>query len=103
MEGFMTNDSFPEIVEGNSAAAFVKFPIINIKGFNGEPDSFECAIDKNDILPDIQKVNYLKNLAEGKAATITSNIKFANENYKICLSLQRVSLGKLLKVENRLT
>ena len=98
----MTNDSFPEIVEDNSAAAFVKFPI-NIKGFNGEPDSFECAIDKNDILPDIQKANYLKTLAEGKAATMTSNIKFANENYKICLSLQRVSLGKLLKVENRLT
>ena len=49
----MTNDSFPEIVEDNSAAAFVKFPIINIKGFNGEPDSFECAIDKNDTLSDI--------------------------------------------------
>ena len=35
-------------------------------------------------------MSYLKNLAEGKVATMISNIKFANENYKICLSLQRV-------------
>ena len=44
-------------------------------------------IDKNETLSDIQKMNYLKTLVEGKAATIVSSIKLANENYKICLSL----------------
>lgn len=53
IEGFMTNDSFSETVGDNSAAAFVKFPTIKIKSFNGQPDSFECAIDKNDTLSDI--------------------------------------------------
>ena len=49
----MTNDSFSGTVGDNSAAAFVKFPTIKIKSFNGQPDSFECAIDKNDTLSDI--------------------------------------------------
>ena len=87
----------------------MKFPTINIKYFDSEPDSFECAINKNDTLSDVQKVNYLKNLVECKASTIISNIKLANENYKICLSLQREirrqttihsHMCKLLKIEN---
>ena len=85
IEGFMANDSISETGETNSrevcpstsVTAFVKLPTMNIKVFDGEPenwhtfiDSFECAIDKNGTLPDIQKMNYLKNLVEGKAATI---------------------------------
>ena len=71
----MTRDSFSETAENNSrkvrpntsATAFVKLPAINIKSLDGEPenwhrfiDSFECAIDKNDTLSDIQKMNYLR-------------------------------------------
>ena len=59
----------------------MKLPTINIKGFDGEPenwhtfiDSFECTIDINDTLSDVQKINYLKNLVKGKAATIISSI-----------------------------
>ena len=66
----------------------------NIKSFDDEPenyhtfiDSFECAIDKNDTLSDIQKMNYLKTLGEAKTATIISSIKLPNENYSICLNL----------------
>ena len=72
----------------------VKLPSLNIKTFNGEPenwqtfiDSFECAVDKNDSLSDVQKMNYLKNLIEGKAASVIKNIKLSNENYKLCLDL----------------
>ena len=126
IEGFMTNDSISETGETNSrevrlstsVTAFVKLPTINIKVFDGEPenwhtfiDSFECAIDKNDTLPDIQKMNYLKNLVEGKAATINSSIKLANENFNICLNLLKERyedkqlmihshMSKLLKLEN---
>ena len=85
IEGFKVNDSFSEIAGNNSrevhtstsGTAFVQLLTIHIKSFNGEPenwhkfiDSFECAIDKNDTLSDIQKINNLKNLVEGKAATI---------------------------------
>ena len=94
IEGFMANDSISETAEGNSrnvrpstsATAFVKLPTINIKGFDGKPenwhtyiDSFECARDINDTLSDIQKINFSKNLVEGKAATIISSITLANE------------------------
>ena len=65
----MTNDSFSETAENNSrevcpstsATVFVKLPSINKNFFDGKPenwhtfiDSFECAIDKNDTLSDIQ-------------------------------------------------
>ena len=122
----MTNDSFSETVENNprdarpstSATAFMKLSTINIKTFDGETenwhtftDSFEYVIDKNDTLPDIQKMNYLKSLVEGKVVTIISSIKLANENYNISLNLLKERyedkqliihshMSKLLKLEN---
>ena len=123
----MTKDSFSEAAENNSrevrpntsATVFVKLPTINIKSFDGEKqenwntfiDSCERAIDKNDTLPEIQKMDYLKNLVEGKAVTIISSIKLANENYNICLNLLKERYedkqlmihshtSKLLKLEN---
>ena len=72
----------------------VKLPSFSIQKFNGEPenwptfiDSFEPAVDKNDSLSKVQKTNYLKNLNEGKAASVIKNIKLSNENYKLCLDL----------------
>ena len=124
----MTNDSFSEIIEDNlrdagpssSVVDFVKLPTINIKRFDGKPlqiwhtfitDSFECAIDKNHTLSDIQKNNYLKILVEGEAATIISSFKLTNENYQISLNLRNERyedkqlmihshMSKLLKLEN---
>ena len=63
----MANDSISENAGDNSRAVctFVKLPQINIKSFDGKPenwyksiDSFQCATDKNETLPDIQKINY---------------------------------------------
>ena len=56
-------------------------------------------------------MNYLKNLVEGKAASVISSIKLPNENYNICLNLLKERyedrqlmihshMGKLLKLEN---
>ena len=56
-------------------------------------------------------MNYLQNLVEGKARTIISSIKLANENYNICLNLLKERyedkqlmiysyISKLLKLEN---
>ena len=51
----------------------MKLPTVNIKSFDGEPenwhtfiDSFGCAIDKNETLPDFQKMNYLKTSLKAK-------------------------------------
>ena len=53
-------------------------------------------------------MNYLKNLDEGKTATVISSIKLANENYSISLNLLKADkqlsiqsrVSKLLKLEN---
>ena len=101
IECFMKNHSFSETAENNSrevrpttsATAFVKLPTINVKSFDGKPgnwhafmDSYKCTIDKNDTLSDIQKMNYLKSLFEGRVATIISSIKLTHKNYNICLN-----------------
>lgn len=112
IEGFMVNNSYSKTVDVNSGdfhsnssvTAFVKLPPINIKCFHTEPknfdtfvDSFEFAVDENDTLPDIQKMNCWKNFIDGKAATLISNFNFklANENYLIYLNLLKGKLGKL--------
>ena len=53
----------------------------------GITDTFECEINKNDTLSDIQKMNYLKNLVEDNGGTVISSIKLANQKYNICLNL----------------
>ena len=52
IEGFTTNDSFSETAENNSrdvrpsilVTAFVKFPTINTKSFDGEPQYWHTFI-----------------------------------------------------------
>ena len=77
----------------------------------GITDTFECAIDKNDTLSDIQKLNYLKNLVEDKGGTVISSIKLANQKYNVCLNLLKErcedkqlmihsQISKTLKLEN---
>ena len=62
-----------EVRPSTSPTTFVKLPTVNIKSFDGEPenwhtfiDSFGCAIDKNETLPDFQKMNYLKTSLKAK-------------------------------------
>ena len=89
----------------------MKLPTINIKSFDDEPenwhtfiDSFECAIDKNGTMSDIQKMNYLKNLVKGKTATVISSIKLANENYIICLNLlKKIYKNKQLMIHSHMS
>ena len=68
-----TEDNSKYFRPTTSASSFVKLPSINIKSFHGIKenwhtfiDSFECALDKNDTLSDIQKMNYLKTLSKTK-------------------------------------
>ena len=50
--------------------------MVNQKSWHTFIDSFECAIDKNDDLSNVQKMNYLKNLVvEGEAAATSGEEK----------------------------
>ena len=82
------------IVASSSASFNVKLPKIEIKKFKGDPttwrnfiDSFECAVDKNDRLSDVEKMNYLVNLVSGEAENCINGLSLCNENYTIALNL----------------
>ena len=99
-----TEDNSKYFRPTTSASSFVKLPSINIKSFHGIKenwhtfiDSFECALDKNDTSSDIQKMNYLKNLIEDKAAPIISCIKLAKTAFTLIYILMVYILIYILR------
>lgn len=78
----------------------VKLPKLEIKKFSGDPltwqtflESFECAVDQNDGLSSVQKMNYLINLVSGVAAETISGLSLSNENYTTALELLKNRFG----------
>nr|XP_047140922.1 uncharacterized protein LOC124815987 [Hydra vulgaris] len=72
----------------------VKLPVLKLDNFDGEPEkwtsfikNFECAIDMNNNLSEIQKMTYLQNLLKGSALSSISGLSFSNKNYKIALDI----------------
>ena len=81
-------------VTSSTGSLNVKLPKIEIKKFRGDPttwrnfiDSFECAVDKNDRLSEVEKMNYLINLVSGEAENCINGLCLCNENYTIALDL----------------
>ena len=81
-------------VTSSTGSLNVKLPKIEIKKFRGDPttwrnfiDSFECAVDKNDRLSEVEKMNYLINLVSGEAENCINGLSLCNENYTIALDL----------------
>ena len=81
----------------------VNLPKININSFRGYPlewltfrDSFSAsvAIDKNLQLGDVEKMNYLKGMLTGGAASAISGLPLTKENYKKAVDLLKVRFGK---------
>ena len=95
----------------------VKLPTLKIEAFDGnwenwQPfwENFDCAINKNDELSNIQKMTYLRNLVHGQAYSAINGLSLSNENYIIALDIlkQRFSnkqltvsfyMKKLLKLD----
>ena len=72
----------------------VKLPRIELKRFNGDPtcwqtfiDSFESAVDKNEQLTEVEKMNYLINLVQCDAEATVKGLTLSHDNYKIALKL----------------
>ena len=86
-----------------TARMHVNLPKININSFRGYPlewltfrDSFSAsvAIDKNLQLGDVEKMNYLKGMLTGGAASAISGLPLTKENYKKAVDLLKVRFGK---------
>ncbi|XP_057298583.1 uncharacterized protein LOC130629417 [Hydractinia symbiolongicarpus] len=83
-----------------SASSSIKLPKIEIKKFDGDPtnwfsfiDSFEAAVDKNDHLSNVEKMNYLLGFVVKDAASTISGLKLSNDNYEIALNLLKDRFG----------
>nr|XP_002167985.3 uncharacterized protein LOC100211061 [Hydra vulgaris] len=72
----------------------IKLPPLKLSTFSGKPEewqtfyeNFECAIHNNNDLSPIQKLNYLRNLLDGKALKTISGLALTNDNYHTSLEL----------------
>ena len=75
-------------------AQTVKLPKLAIKKFGGNKakyqsfwDSLDTAIHGNELLIDIEKLNYLHSYLEGPAAATITRLALIKENYKIDLNV----------------
>ena len=78
----------------------VKLPKIEIRKFYGDPvnwrtvyDSFTSAVDRNQNLSGVEKINYLSNLVKGEAESTIRGLTLCNQNYKICLKMLQDRYG----------
>ena len=73
----------------SNAEVHAKLPKLQMKKFNGRPtewqafiDCFDSAIHSNPKLGDIDKMNYLRSLVEGPAASAIKGLSSTSENYQ---------------------
>ena len=78
----------------------VKLPTLTIKKFSGNPceyqsfiESFTEAIDKNEMIPDIQKMNYLLGFVTGEAESLIKGFRLSGESYRKALELLKSRFG----------
>ncbi|XP_065654772.1 uncharacterized protein LOC136081387 [Hydra vulgaris] len=102
---YTSNESQSSTVKSFANHTNIKLPPLKLSTFNGKPEewqtffeNFECAIHNNNDLSPIQKINYLRNLLEGKALKTISGLALTNDNYHTSLQLlkERFSDKQLL-------
>ena len=79
-----------------SVTSMVKLPPLKLKSFDGSPElwqtffeNFQCAVDANEDLSEIQKLTYLRSLLEGPALSTITGLALTNNNYNIAINLLR--------------
>ena len=84
-----------------------RLPKLTLPTFEGDPlkwqtfwDSFESAVDTNDVLTDIQKLNYLRAHLEGEAARAVAGFPLTSANYQQSLDVLRERFGEQQRVIN---
>ena len=90
----------PNNKEKSSFKQNVKLPKIEIRKFYGDAtewqqfyDSFSCAVDQNNSLSDVEKMNYLVNLLGGEAALCVKGLQLSNANYLVALNMLKERYG----------
>ena len=79
----------------------IKLPELSMKLFDGNPsefqefwDSFDSAVHQNQSISDIHKMNYLKGLLKGAAASAIAGLSLSNSNYAIAVEILQERFGK---------
>ena len=78
----------------------LRLPKFEIKKFNGDPtnwksfiESFNAAIDLNNDLSNIEKMNFLVNYVEGEAESVIKGLLLSHDNYKIAKEMLEERFG----------
>ncbi len=78
----------------------VKLPDLPLETFHGDllkwgefKDHFDAAIDRNQKLSDVQKLNYLKSKLGGEAKGMVSSLRLTNGNYRVAMKLLEERFG----------
>ena len=84
----------------SSVKSTVRLPKLEIKKYNGDPtawktfyESFLAAVDKNNGLENIEKMNFLISYLEGEAENVIKVLQLSNENYRIALEMLKSRFG----------
>ncbi|XP_006825480.1 uncharacterized protein LOC102803144 [Saccoglossus kowalevskii] len=102
----MSSTSF---TSNNSASRrrTVNLPKLDLEEFSGDIlswqsfiDTFEAAIDKDDMLDEVNKFQYLRAHVKGEAAKVIEGLQLTNENYKHALELLKRRYGLKHKIRN---
>ena len=83
----------------NGRTQAVRLPKISLPRFKGDVtkfqhfwQSFRCAVDENQSLSDIHKLNYLVNSLEGQAYKALEGLEIREENYGKAVELLKERL-----------
>ena len=94
IEDFINKNDVDYINSNKFISKTVKLPALKLEIFDGKQENrqtlyenFDCAINKNTELSDIQKMTYLRNLVKGQALSAITGLTLSNENYSVALNI----------------
>ena len=99
-QGSAQEKSTPKAEQSSKDYSRVKLPRFEIKKFQGDPtcwksfiESFDAAVDDNENLSDIEKMNFLVNHIEGEAENVVKGLMLSNDNYVIAKKMLEDRFG----------
>ena len=85
----------------SSSVRKVKLPKLDFPKFSGDIlswkefwDSFHAAIDQNQSLAQVDKLNYLKAKLEGHRVSAISGLELTGDNYSVAVTILKERFGK---------
>ena len=94
IEDFINKNNVDYISSNKFISKTVKLPALKLEIFDGKQENwqtfyenFDCAINKNTELSDIQKITYLRNLVKGQALSAITGLTLSNENCSVALNI----------------